>query len=169
LSSQVVLIHRRDRFRAQKALAERALGNPNIEVRFNTLMKEIQGDQRVASVVLEKTGAGGGAAGAAGSAEVYGEAADAVFIFAGTIPQSSAILDPSGGLSGLKADESGYIITDQKMASSVPGFFVAGDVRATPFRQVVVAAGEGAVAAHSAAEYIDNLKGAAYLSPVQAV
>ncbi|MDR3334712.1 MAG: FAD-dependent oxidoreductase, partial [Treponema sp.] len=54
-----------------------------------------------------------------------------------------------------RTDEKGYIVTDQAMASSVPGLFVAGDVRATPFRQVVVAAGEGAVAAHSAAEYIE--------------
>jgi thioredoxin reductase (NADPH) len=59
-------------------------------------------------------------------------------------------------------DETGYIITDQNMASSVPGLFAAGDVRACPFRQVVVAAGEGAVAAHSASAYLDDLKGTAY-------
>jgi len=53
-------------------------------------------------------------------------------------------------------------ITDQKMESSVPGLFAAGDVRSGTFRQVVVAAGEGAVAAHSAVEYIDNLRGSAY-------
>jgi thioredoxin reductase (NADPH) len=147
LSPQVVLIHRRDRFRAQKALAQRVLNNPNIEVRFNTIMKEIKGEQKLSSVILEHEG------------KVYEEAADAVFIFAGTVPQS--LLVREGGVRAA-LDDSGYIITDQQMASSVPGLFAAGDVRSGTFRQVVVAAGEGAVAAHNAAEYIDRLRGAAY-------
>jgi thioredoxin reductase (NADPH) len=147
LSSQVVLVHRRDRFRAQKTLAERVLHNPNIEVRFNTIMKEIKGEQKLSSVVLEHGG------------KAYEETADAVFIFAGTVPQSSLVRDSSVQA---QLDDSGYIITDQKMASSVPGLFAAGDVRSGTFRQVVVAAGEGAVAAHNAAEYIDRLRGAAY-------
>ena len=143
----MVLVHLRDRFRAQKALAERVLHNPNIEVRFNTVIKEIKGEQKLSSVTLEQEG------------RVYEEAADAVFIFAGTIPQSSLIHQGS-----IKAelDSGGYIITDQKMETSVPGLFAAGDVRSGSFRQVVVAAGEGAVAAHNAAEYIDNLRGSAY-------
>jgi thioredoxin reductase (NADPH) len=143
LSPQVILIHRRDRFRAQKALAQRVLQNPNIEVRFNTIMKEIKGEQKLSSVVLEREGS------------VYEEAVEAVFIFAGTIPQSSLV---SGGVKA-ELDEAGYIVTDQKMESSVPGLFVAGDVRSGSFRQVVVAAGEGAVAAHSAAEYIESTYG----------
>ncbi|MDR3170473.1 MAG: thioredoxin-disulfide reductase [Treponema sp.] len=138
LSSQVIIIHRREKFRAQKALAERVFHNPHIEARFNTRLLEIKGEQKVSSVVLERTDTG----------ERYEEATDAVFIFAGAIPQTSLVPDA-------RTDEKGYIVTDQAMASSVPGLFVAGDVRATPFRQVVVAAGEGAVAAHSAAEYIE--------------
>jgi thioredoxin reductase (NADPH) len=144
LSSQVILIHRRDRFRAQKALAERTLGDPHIEVRFNTRMREIRGDKRVSSVVLE---------GKDGS--VLEERADAVFVFAGAVPQTAL-------LTGVEKDENGYILTDQRMASSLPGLFAAGDARAGSFRQVVVAAGEGAVAAHSAAGYIDQLKGETY-------
>ena len=159
LSSQVILVHRRDRFRAQKALAERVLRNPNIEVRFNTVIKEIKGRgagtgaQKVGAVVLERGGENG-------RAEVYEESADAVFIFAGTFPRSSLAAGENGVKAGL--DANGYIITDQKMASSVPGLFAAGDVRSGSFRQVVVAAGEGAVAAHSAAEYIDKLHNRAY-------
>jgi thioredoxin reductase (NADPH) len=144
LSPQVVLIHRRDRFRAQKALAQRVLQNPNIEVRFNTIMKEIKGEQKLSSVVLEHEGA------------VYEEPADAVFIFAGTIPQSSLV--SAGGIKA-ELDEAGYIVTNQNMATSVPGLFAAGDVRSGTFRQVVVAAGEGAVAAHNAAEYIESTYG----------
>jgi len=143
LTKQVILIHRRDRFRAQKSLAERVLNNANIEVRFNTTMKDIHGLDRVTSVILETAGKGH-----------YEDIADAVFILAGTVPQSSLAADA-------KKDESGYIITDQCMASSIPGLFVAGDVRASPFRQVVVAAGEGAIAAHSAASYIETLPGLA--------
>jgi thioredoxin reductase (NADPH) len=163
LTTQVILIHRRDRFRAQKALAERVMRNPNIEVRFNTIMKEIKGSSSgapagaplpVGAVVLERTGSG-----CKGTGEVYEENADAVFIFTGTTPQSALV---SAG--GVKAnlDENGHIITDQKMASSVPGLFAAGDVRSGSFRQVVVAAGEGAVAAHSAAEYLDTLRDTVY-------
>jgi thioredoxin reductase (NADPH) len=141
LASQVVLVHRRDRFRSQKALAERVLRNPHITVRFNTRLLEIRGANTVSSVLLENILTG----------ESYEEAGDGVFIFVGTIPQTSLV--PS-----VEKDENGYIITDQEMAASIPGIFCAGDVRACPFRQVVVAAGEGAVAAHSAVAYIDRIK-----------
>jgi thioredoxin reductase (NADPH) len=154
LTPNVVLVHRRDRFRAQKSLAERVMCNQNIEVRLNTTIREIKGGQKVSSVLLERTGNDG-----KGTGETYEDSADAVFIFAGTVPQSSLVSGQTadGGTGWLKAelDESGYMITDQKMASSVPGLFAAGDVRAGAFKQVVVAAGEGAVAAHSAAEYIE--------------
>jgi len=162
LTNQVILIHRRERFRAQKALAERVLKNPNIQVRFNTVMKEIKGIQgspgggKLASVVL---------AGTQPDSPLLEEDADAVFIFTGTVPQTSLLFSESAVSGGLKAemDEAGYIITDGCMASSVPGLFAAGDVRATPFRQVITAAGDGAVAAHCAAAYIDSLKGESYL------
>jgi len=156
LTNQVILIHRRDRFRAQKALADRTLRNPNIQVRFNTVMREIKGTGgKVSSVVLESLLP---APGAEGPVE---ENTDGVFIFTGMSPLTSLV---SGSNSSLKVeiDETGYIITDQHMASSVPGLFAVGDVRATPFRQVVTAAGDGAIAAHSAAAYIDQLKGEAY-------
>ena len=148
LSSQVILIHRRERLRAQKALAQRVLANPNIQVRFNTVIKEIKGEAKVSSVVLAKAGSS--------ESEGYEENTDAVFIFTGMVPQTS-LISPD-----VKTDESGYIITDERMATSVPGFFAAGDVRATVFRQVVTAASDGAVAAHCAAAYIDKLKGQAY-------
>jgi len=145
LSDKIVMIHRRDRFRAQKSLADRVLRNKNIEVRFNTRMLEIQGDQKVRSVVLENLE----------TKQTYQEETDAVFVFVGSIPQTALVPE-------VEKDESGSIITDQRMESSIKGLFVAGDVRATPFRQVVVAAGEGAIAAHSAAQYIDDIRGEAY-------
>jgi thioredoxin reductase (NADPH) len=147
LSGQSILVHRRGRFRAQQALADRVMRNQNIEVRFNTVIKEIRGGKKVGSVVLEREG------------KTCEETADAVFIFAGMIPESS--LAGSNGLNA-ELDDGGYIVSDQKMASSVPGLFAAGDVRSGSFRQVIVAAGEGAAAAHSASLYIDELRGTAY-------
>ena len=154
LTNKLTLVHRRDSFRAQKSLAQRTLDNPNIEVRFNTVIKEIKGEpaveaesrgsppaKKVKSVVLQdvKTGS------------TYEEETDAVFIFAGTVPQSSLAADAGAAL-----DESGYIITDRKMSTNIPGLFAAGDIRSGAFRQVVTAAADGAVAAHNAAEYIDE-------------
>ena len=171
LTNQVIHIHRREKFRAQKALAERTLNNPNIEVRFNTVIKEIRGQGgmsgKLSSVLLGRTGGETGTASRSPdgpelpSGDLYEESADGVFIFTGTIPQTSIV---SGSDGGLKADldENGCIVTDQTMATSVPGLFAAGDVRTTPFRQVVTAAADGAVAAHAAAAYIDYIKGESY-------
>jgi len=156
LTNQVILVHRREKFRAQKALAERVIKNPNIQVRFNTEIKEIKGAQdkggKVASVVLESR------LDASLETQLLEESADAVFIFVGSIPQTSLI---PGSLK-IETDEAGYIITDGRMASSVPGLFAAGDVRTSAFRQVVTAAGDGAIAAHYAAAYIDKIKGETY-------
>jgi thioredoxin reductase (NADPH) len=140
LSPRVLLLHRRDRFRAQEALVERVRGNPHIEIRLNTIIKEIRGAETVSSLVLEHSDG-------RGTGRTYEEEADAVFVFVGTVPQTSLV-------PGLEKDEAGYVITDQRMESSLPGLFAAGDVRSSPFRQVVVAAAEGAIAAHCAAEYI---------------
>jgi len=144
LTDRIVLIHRRESFRAQKALVQRTIENPNIEVRYNTVINEIKGEAKVKSVVLADTKTG----------RIYEEDTDAVFIFAGTVPQSSFI-----GAGGLKPalDESGYIITDQNMASDIPGLYAAGDIRSGAFRQVITAAADGAIAAHRAAGYIDEL------------
>jgi thioredoxin reductase (NADPH) len=143
LTDKVVMVHRRDSYRAKKALAKRTLENRKIEVRFNTVIKEIKGDNKVKSVVLADTKTG----------ETHEEETDAVFIFVGTVPQSLLAV-------GLRAalDENGFIITDQKMAASITGLYASGDVRAGAFRQVVTAAADGAVAAHNASEYIDETK-----------
>jgi thioredoxin reductase (NADPH) len=145
LSDKIVVVHRRDRFRAQHSLSERTLRNPNIEVRFNTVVDRIKGTKKVESVVLRKVEGG----------ESVEEPFDAVFVFVGSIPQSALA-------EGAKKDEAGYIITDPHMATSLPGLFAAGDVRASSFRQLITAASDGAIAAHSASQYIDDLRGEAY-------
>jgi len=142
LTDKVTLVHRRGSFRAQKAIAQRTMNNQNIKVRFNTVIKEIKGDSKVKSIMLADTV----------TSAVYEEETDAVFIFAGIMPQS----EPAGGL-GAALDENGFIITDSKMSTNIAGFFAAGDIRSGAFRQVITAAADGAVAAHSASEYIDAL------------
>jgi len=146
-SDKILMIHRRDRFRAQKALASRVLSNPSIKVLFNTVAKEIKGNSKVHSVVLENTL----------SHELTEEPFDGIFIFIGSTPQTGFLKDIA-----IQFDESGYIITDCNMQTSITGLFAAGDVRATPFRQIVTAAADGAIAARSAASYIDEQRGQAY-------
>jgi thioredoxin reductase (NADPH) len=145
LSDEVILVHRKDRFRAQRALAERVLKHQHIDVRFNSQLKEIRGDQKVKSVMIENLADG----------KMYEENVDAVFIFVGSIPQTQLVPD-------LDLDEGGYIITDEQKQTSVAGLYVAGDVRSSPFRQIVTAAADGAIAAHAASQYIDTLKGESY-------
>jgi thioredoxin reductase (NADPH) len=137
LTPHVILIHRRGEFRAQKALVERVLNNPCIEVRYNSRLLAIRGEQVVSGVVLET------------DTKQHEESADAVFVFVGAVPENSLV--PSA-----RCDSAGYILTDQEMASSVPGLFVAGDVRSSPFRQIITAAGDGAIAAHSAIHWCQS-------------
>jgi len=146
LTDKLVMVHRRDRLRAQKSLAQRVLNNENIDVRFNTVVKEIHGKpgmmgmKKVGSVTFENVETG----------EEYTEDMDAVFVFIGSIPQT-------GLLPFVEKDEAGYIRTSEVMETSVSGLFAVGDVRTTPFRQLVVAASDGAIAAHTASQHIDEL------------
>lgn len=147
LTDTVVLVHRRDRFRAQKAIADKVLNNVNIEVRFNTVVKEIKGDEKKMNrILLAKTD----------SDEEYEEDFDALFVLVGSIPQTQLVPD-------LEKNEAGYVKTNDHMESSVKGLYAVGDVRDTLFRQLITAAADGALAAHSASAYIDDLKGEAYI------
>lgn len=145
LSDEVTIVHRKDRFRAQKAVADKVLDHPNIRVLFNTEIKEIKGNDKVTSVILYNNK----------NLSTTEESADAVFVFVGTAPHTEPVPD-------IKKDDAGYILTDASMETSVPGLFCAGDVRSTPFRQIIVACGEGAIAAHAAEEYIRKLTGNEY-------
>jgi len=143
LTNRVTIIHRRDRFRAQRALAERTLHNPNITVRFNTVVEAILGDAgptgKVTGLRVRNLETG----------ETTTVPCDAVFIFVG--------MDPRTELAALaKKDEGGYIVTDEGMQTSVPGLFAAGDIRSKTFRQIVTAVADGAIAAHSASTCIDE-------------
>ncbi len=136
LGSEVHIIHRRNEFRGQKVLQDRVMAKDNIRLQLGKTVERINGDSRGVTSVLLSDGT-----------ELP---VDAVFIFVGVIPNSEI-------LEGFAALDKGFVVADSHMMTSVPGLFAAGDVRTTPFRQVVTAAGDGAMAAHSADEYIQNM------------
>ena len=138
LSSDVSIIHRRDKFRAQQAVIDKMLA-AGVKPVYDSVVKEIKGSAKVESVVVENVKTG----------EQSELATDAVFIFTGMLPQTDLV-------DMLPKDPAGYILTDENMETSVPGLFAAGDVRSKPFRQVVTAVSDGAIAAHVASERIRN-------------
>ncbi len=138
ISKDVSIIHRRDKFRAQQAVIDKMLA-AGVKPVYDSVVKEIKGEGRVQSVILGNVKTG----------EQTEVEADAVFIFTGMLPQTDLV-------EMLPKDPSGYILTDENMETSVPGLFAAGDVRSKPFRQVVTAVSDGAIAAHVASERIRN-------------
>ena len=138
LSSDVSIIHRRDKFRAQQAVIDKMLA-AGVKPLYDSVVKEIKGEGRVQSIIVENVKTG----------QQSELSTDAVFIFAGMLPQTDLV-------EMLPKDPSGYILTDENMETSVPGLFAAGDVRSKPFRQVVTAVSDGAIAAHVASERIRN-------------
>ena len=132
----VTIVHRRTEFRGQKALQDRVFAKENIKLELGKNVTAIKGDGKLVQEAELSDGT------------VL--KADAVFIFVGIIPNSEI-------LEGVAELDHGFVKTDGKMATSLPGLFAAGDVRTTPFRQVVTAAGDGAEAAHAADEYIQDL------------
>lgn len=145
LAKEVVLVHRKSSLRAQKAVAERVISNPKISVIFNTVVKEIKGNNRVEEVVLENTETG----------EISSYQFDGVFIFVGMMPQTELV-------EMLPKDEGGYIKTNEAMETSIKGMYCVGDIRSKPFRQVVTATSDGATAAFSAGLFIRELKNEVY-------
>lgn len=138
-ASKVYVIHRRDQFRASKLLQERLFANPKIEVIWNRTVREITGDaQGAKSVVLESTVDG----------EVTTLAVTGVFVFIGFKPNSGIIREH------FEHDANGYIVTDDRMMTSIPGLFAAGDLRVQLTRQVTTAVGDATTAAIAVEKYL---------------
>ena len=139
-ASKVILVHRRDELRAADYLKERVLSEPKVEFMWNSRLLEIKGGQVVKSVVMMND-----ATSQRKEVELSG-----VFFKVGNIPNT-------GMLSSLvELDGAGYIKTDDRLETSLPGIFAAGDVRANAFKQVILAAAEGALAALSAQRYLES-------------
>jgi thioredoxin reductase (NADPH) len=139
-ATEVFLVHRRDKLRAVKVLAERALSNPAIKPVWDSVVTRIMGDKTVNRVLLKNVK----------NNEEHTLDCSGVFISIGSRPNSALVR----GLVDL--DDRGYIITDRDMKTSCPGIFACGDVRQKALRQVVTACGEGAAAAYSAGQYLEQ-------------
>ncbi len=136
--SKVWLVHRRDTFRASALLQERVFANPKIEIIRNTVVDRIVGSDGVEGAELRNVQTG----------EVRTLPVSAVFIFIGQTPNSHL-------LKGLvELDEGGHARVDLRMRTTVPGLFVAGDLRVEAARQLVSACGDGATAALAAEAYL---------------
>jgi thioredoxin reductase (NADPH) len=141
-ANEVVIIHRRDEFRASKIMQDKVFANPKIKVLWNTEVKEAKGKEKLEALVLinNKT------------QEVKEEPFDGLFVAIGHVPQSEVFK----GL--LELDEKGYIKVFDKTKTNVPGIFVAGDVHDFRYKQAITAAGFGCMAALDALSYLENLK-----------
>jgi thioredoxin reductase (NADPH) len=137
-ASKVTVIHRRDELRATKVLQEKVFANERIEFIWNSNVVAIEGEKEVERVRIRDN-----------NGEEREIAASGVFILIGTIPNSEIL-----PLEQLGADESGFVITDNEMRTKVDGVMAAGDIRSKRVRQVINAAGEGAVAAIAAEHYL---------------
>ena len=140
-ASRVLVVHRRNELRATKVLQEKAFANKKIEFILDSNVIVIEGEKEVERVRVRNND------GAEREVAVSG-----IFILIGTIPNNEML-----PLEQLGADGQGFIKTDPEMRTRVPGVMAAGDIRSKTVRQVVNAAGEGAVAAISAEHYLSTL------------
>lgn len=136
---KVTVVHRRDELRADKIYADKALAHPKINFEWNQVPKEIIGEDKVTGVILESVQTG----------LIKTIEASGVFIYIGMDP-----ILPS--VEGLKLNTDGFVITDDKMNTNIPGLFVVGDLRDKELRQIITAANDGAVAAQSSYNHILN-------------
>lgn len=141
---KVYVIHRRDQFRASKILQERLFANPKIEVIWNKRVLEFKGTPAgLQSLELEDT-----VTGARSSLAATGS-----FVFIGFQPNTGLVKQH------LNHDPSGYLITDDRMMTSLPGLFAAGDVRSQLTRQITTAVGDATTAAIAVEKYLSDWKG----------
>jgi thioredoxin reductase (NADPH) len=139
-ATKVYLIHRRDQFRAQPVLQERARANPKIEFILDAQVRSIEGDQKVQRVRYVQRG------------EEKELAVGGVFIFVGFVPNSDLLKAHADH------DPAGYLLTDRNMQTSIDGLWAVGDVRAQLTKQIATAVGDGTTAAVAASQYVESLR-----------
>lgn len=139
IAAEVIVVHRKDCFRAEESLVADISTRTNVKVMWNTEIQEIQGDKQVTKVKLVHN-----ITGKASELEV-----NAVFVQIGEAPNSAL-----ARAAGIEADEHGYIKVDANQRTNIPGVFGAGDVTNQPIKQVGTAVGQGITAALEAYSFI---------------
>ncbi len=134
---KVYLVHRRDELRAAKILQDQLFSLPNVEVIWDSVVEEIEGEEAVSGLVLKNKKTG----------ETEKKALDGVFIAVGITPNTHVFSHP------LELDQGGYIKAGEDCRTNIPGIFAAGDVRTKKLRQIVTAVADGANAVTSVQEY----------------
>lgn len=135
---KVYVIHRRDSLRAARSLQDKLFALSNVEMVWNHVVKEIQGENTVENLILENTAGG----------ERRDLPVDGVFIAVGIRPDTECFRDV------VECDDAGYILAGEDCVTSVPGIFAAGDARRKPMRQIITAVADGANAADGAGRYL---------------
>jgi len=142
-ASKVYIVHRRDQLRASKILQQRVFANPKIEMIWNKRVVEIKGTGQAVDHLLLADAITG---------DLVRLRVGGVFIFIGFKPNTGVIEGH------VKHDAAGYLITDEKMMTSIPGLFAAGDVRSQVTRQITTAVGDATTAAIAVEKYLASLK-----------
>jgi thioredoxin reductase (NADPH) len=139
-ADKVYVVHRRDEFRADKAVEDRARANPKIEFLLSAEIDAIEGGDIVERMLVrfKKTG------------ETSPYAVGGIFMYVGSSPNTDYIPPEAERVEG------GWIKTDARLMTTVPGLFAAGDVRDTDLRQIVTAAADGARAGVNASKYLEE-------------
>ena len=142
-ASEVIIVHRRDEFRASKIMADRALAHPKIKVAWNSVIDEILGtkEKGVHGVKMKDTQTG----------NYREESCDGVFMAIGHKPNTELFVDI------LDSDQAGYLITQNgNTSTNIDGVFACGDVQDHIYRQAVTAAGSGCMAAIDAERFLES-------------
>lgn len=139
-ASEILLVHRRDQFRAGALLQKRVNENPKIKLVLNSVITTINGDGKVKSVTIQNVQNG----------ETRDLPVDGIFIFVGHKPNNDLYKGQ------IEIDGRGFIIVDMKMQTNVPGIFAAGEAADAEYKQVITSAGMGAAAAIEASRFLEK-------------
>lgn len=142
IAKKVILVHRRDRLRAEKVYHKPLVEAENLEFHWNSTVSRLIHGEKLSGVVLQDVQTGA-------ETEL---ACDAVFVSIGRIPNTALLKGQ------VELDAQGYAVAGESCHTNVPGVFAVGDVRTKMLRQIVTAAADGAVAVHSAEEYLARLQ-----------
>jgi thioredoxin reductase (NADPH) len=143
-SSKVYLIHRRDQLRAARIMHERVADEPKIEILWDTVIDEIEGPDMVKRLKMHNV--------KTNKASTLD--ADGIFVSVGIVPNTSFFKSWDKFRESLPLDHDGYVITNDRMETDIPGVFAAGDVRLHSAKQAITAAGDGATAAIYVDRYV---------------